>query len=116
MKKLLASLFLALPLMAHSVTMTWADSLNPAGTTYNVYRAAGACPAAPPTVTPPTTEGFALLVAGLTTKTETDSTVAGGAIYCYLVTAVVSGAESAPSNIAQAGSFPPTMLTITVVN
>src|SRR5258708_37655312 len=31
----------------HSVSLTWTDTLNPVGTTYTVYRAAGLCSGSP---------------------------------------------------------------------
>ena len=31
----------------HKVTLTWQDTLNPAGTTYSVYRATGLCSGTP---------------------------------------------------------------------
>src|SRR5579859_3304505 len=50
----------------HTVKITWTDTINPAGTTYNVYRAAAACS---------TTPTLAKLTSGLTTMTYTDSAV-----------------------------------------
>lgn len=90
----------------HSVTATWQDTQNPAGTTYSVYRAQGLCSGTPT---------FAKLATGVATKTYTDSTVTPGN-YCYQVTATAGGVESAPSNssLASVPSFSPTSLALTV--
>lgn len=89
----------------HSATLTWQDALNPAGTTYNPYRATGLCSGTPV---------FSKLASGITVKTYVDATVTPGN-YCYEVTADFMGMESAPSNMAPAAipSFPPTGLTVT---
>lgn len=101
---------------AHSVTLTWTDTQNPVGTTYNVYRAAGTCPAAAPTTVTPST-AFNLLgnTGGLT---STDTTVAAATTYCYLVSAISIGAQESVGNplitmVVPANattSFPPTNL------
>jgi uncharacterized membrane protein len=90
----------------HKVTLVWQDTLNPAGTTYSVYRATGLCSGTP---------AWAKLAAAVTLKTYEDSTVTPGN-YCYQVTATANGMESAPSNtsLAPVPSFPPTSLQITV--
>jgi hypothetical protein len=90
----------------HSVTLTWIDASNPAGTTYNVYRATGLCSGTPT---------FSRIASALTVKTFTDSTVSPGN-YCFQVTAVFSGSESAPSNSVNPNvpAFSPTSLTFTV--
>lgn len=67
---------------AHRVTLAWTDTVNPAGTTYSVYRAAGSC-AAP----------FVKIASGINALTFTDTTVAPGS-YCFSVTATVGGVES----------------------
>jgi hypothetical protein len=111
---LTAALAVCLCAATHSITIAWTDTVNPTGTTtYNVYRLTGACPTPAPATAPP--PGFAQLVSGISTTTETDSTVLPATTYCYLVTAVVAGSESVPSNTAQGvepGSFPPTMLQV----
>ena len=76
----------------HSVTLTWDDTLNPSGTTYNIYRAVGLCSGAP---------AFSKIAAAIATKTYTDTSVTSGD-YCYEVTATLNGTESAPSNTALA--------------
>jgi len=88
----------------HSVTLNWADSLNPAGTTYSVYRATGLCSGTPT---------WSKLATALTLKTYQDTTVVAGN-YCYEVTATAAGMESAPSNTAGAPvpSFPPSALQV----
>lgn len=91
----------------HSVTLTWADSLNPATvTTYNVKRATGLCTGTPV---------FTTIATAVTAKTYTDSTVTPGN-YCYEVTATVGGVESSPSNTANPAvpAFAPTALSFTV--
>lgn len=90
----------------HSVTLTWADTANPAGTTYSVYRSPGLCSGSPV---------FAKLAAAVTEKTYKDTTVQAGN-YCYAVTATHNGMESAQSNTALAPvpSFAPSALSVTV--
>lgn len=106
-----AALSLAFVLSAHAQTqhkvlVTWTDTVNPSGTTYNVYRASAAC-ATNPTLTK--------LASGLTVMTYTDSAVTNGSTYCYAVTAVGPGGESADSNEASAAIIaPPSAVTITV--
>lgn len=110
MKKLLfVSLFALTASMAqsaHSVTLTWTDSSNPVGTTYNVYRATGLCSGTPV---------FSKLASGITVKTYLDSTVIPGN-YCYSATATLSGMESAQSVSVAAVILPdpPTGLTSVV--
>jgi hypothetical protein len=90
----------------HSVTMVWGDTLNPAGTTYSVYRAPGLCSGTPT---------FAKLATALAVKTYEDTTVTPGN-YCYTVTATFQGMESANSPTAAAAvpSFPPSALSVVV--
>ncbi len=90
----------------HSVTLTWVDTLNPAGTTYNVKRAPGLCTGTPT---------FAVIATGIVPKTYQDTTVTAGN-YCYVVSATFSGIESPNSNsaLAPVPSFAPTNLTLTV--
>jgi hypothetical protein len=107
MKKLLL-LFTAAILSAqgHSATLTWTDAINPAGTTWNVYRAPTACTASPVFVK--------LTATALTVKTYVDSTVVAGS-FCYQITAVFGGIESAPSNSAGATfPAPPVLLPLTI--
>lgn len=83
---------------AHSVSLAWTASTD-GGVSYNVYRLAGACPAAG-------TTGFSKITATpLAATTFIDSTVAPGT-YCYYATAVLNGAESVPSNLASAVILP----------
>ena len=90
----------------HSVTLTWTDTSNPAGTTYSVYRVVGLCSGSPT---------FAKIATAVTDKTYIDTTVQPGN-YCYTVTASFNGAESSPSNSEPALvlPFPPTGLTAVV--
>lgn len=91
---------------AHKVTLTWTDLLNPPGTTYNVKRATGLCSGTPT---------FNTIATAIAVKTYEDSTVQPGP-YCFIVTAVYSGVESAPSNTALANvpSFAPSGLSVVV--
>lgn len=90
----------------HSATLTWNDTVNPAGTSYSVYRATGLCSGAPV---------FSKIASALTVKTYIDTTVTSGN-YCYQVTATSIGMESGPSNQAPAAipSFPPQQLMIVI--
>lgn len=116
MKRALLFLLAAGSLLAHSATLVWTDTLNAAGAaTYNVYRLIGSCPVTNPT----SLTGFAQVVANVTAKTYTDSSVAAATTYAYVVTAVAAGSESVPSNCMQAvipaNTFPP-VLSPPVVN
>lgn len=90
----------------HTVSLTWQDNSNPAGTTYNVYRATGLCSGTPT---------FSKIITGVTAKAYQDSTVIPGN-YCYEVTATFNGVESSPSNTANPAvpTFPPTQVQATV--
>ena len=112
MKRLMFFLVVAFALMAqpagtHSVTLTWQDGRNPTGTTYNAYRAPGACGSA--------TAVFTGVGLGLTGLTYVDSTVSIGT-YCYQVKATNGSTESAASNqaVAIVGLFAPFGLTVVV--
>lgn len=72
----------------HAVTLTWNDTSNPAGTTYNVYRATGLCSGAPM---------FSVIQSAVAVKTFKDATVGVGN-FCYKVTAVFTNIESSGSN------------------
>jgi len=77
----------------HHATLTWVDTVNPSGTTYNVYRAQGGCP---------TTFSLSLLASAVATQGSTpltyvDNTVTNAQNYCYAVTAVFDTIESLPS-------------------
>lgn len=107
--RLLIGLFVVLGLFAqtqHSVTLNWTDTLNPSGTTYNVYRATGLCSGTPT---------FSKIATAIAVKTYQDTTVQPGN-YCYQVTATSNSVESGPSNTALAPvpSFAPTQLSLTV--
>lgn len=108
MRTLIALLAFALAACAqnqHAVTLTWEDGQNPAGTTYNAYRASGAC-------SPAATFGAPLNATPISGLTYTDATVTTGR-YCYIVRAVANGIESADSNQAEA-LVKPFSVTITV--
>ena len=91
----------------HSVQLNWTDTVNPATTTWNVYRYSGACPMSNPTK-----------LTNVAVKTYTDTAVMAGATYCYTVRAMYSGSESMDSNTAQAlipvDAVPPTSLTVVI--
>jgi fibronectin type 3 domain-containing protein len=101
---LLAVLSLSLSAQAanHSATLSWMDTQNPAGTTYNVYRATGLCSGTP---------AFSKLATAIVPMTYVDTTVTPGN-YCYGVTAVSNGVESSMSTSAAAAvpSFAPSAL------
>lgn len=90
----------------HSVTLKWADVVNPVGTTYNVYKSSGLCSGSPV---------FNKLATGVTTLTYTDTPVVPGN-YCYQVTASLNGMESVPSNsvLAPVPPFAPSALTFAI--
>jgi hypothetical protein len=95
---------------AHSATLSWtAPSDAVSGSTYNVYRASGSCPA---TVTPGSP--WVQLKTGLTTTSYTDSTITVGA-WCFYVTQVQASIESAPSTDAGGTAHPNSVVTVTVV-
>jgi hypothetical protein len=73
--------------LPHTATLTWIDTLNPAGTTYNVYRATGQCPS----------PAFSRIASGLPGSSYVDATIVPNQIYCYEVSAVSGGTESLKS-------------------
>jgi hypothetical protein len=100
MKTLLLIFFVASGLFAqaatHIATLTWTDTQNPAGSTYTAHRATGLCSGTPV---------FSTLATALTVKTYQDSTITPGN-YCYMVTAVLNGAESGASNLVPTSVSP----------
>lgn len=90
---------------SHSVQLSWTPSTDTGGTV-NIYRAAGSCNAT-----------FAKIKAGVAAAGPYTDTVSVGA-YCYYVTAVVSGAESSPSNQVTSSATPasPTVLVVVTSN
>jgi len=86
--------------------LTWTDTQNPTGTTYNVYRAPGLCSGTP---------AFVKLASGVTSLTFADATITVGP-WCYQVTASVSNIEGPPSPQASAtvGPFAPGQILITI--
>lgn len=119
MKKILLLLFLVCGIAfaqtpTHSATLTWTDTVNPSGTTYDVYRATAACP----TGGVIGTLTYTLLNSTpLSVMTYTDTTVTAATTYCYYLTAVgTTGLQSAPSGTVQGtipSTFPPGTPTIT---
>ena len=74
----------------NSVRVSWTASSDAGGNpslVYNVYRA-GSCPG----------QFTKLNSAPLSDTSYLDTNVGVGAVYCYQVTAVINGVESAPSN------------------
>jgi len=103
----------ALAAQTRSVALAWVDTQNPAtGTSYNVYKAPGVCPASGT----PTWGTAPLNATPLTTKTYTDTPIAIGTSACYAVTALFAGVESAKSIpvSVQVGPFQPTGLSAVV--
>ncbi len=105
----------------HSASLSWTASSSmpstiPSGSGYNIYRSSGACP-----VTGSLSSPVKLNSAPTTSLVFTDSTPAGGQVYCYLVTAILNGNENPVSVISGNSNFanatipidPPTNLTIT---
>lgn len=90
--RLLLVFFMAAGLYAKDVILTWQDAVNPAGTTYSIFRITGTCLGAP--LTP-------RIASGIMAKTYTDSNVPPGT-YCYAATAVLGADESVQSNQAAA--------------
>jgi len=99
--------------MAHQVVLTWAlpDDAT-AVSTYNVYRAAGLCPATG-LGTATYTKLNAVPITGLT---YTDTTVKVGGQYCYYGTQVQNGIESVPSNTGGGTVTPHTIIIQLVVS
>lgn len=113
MKKLIAVLALssvaALAQSSHSVSLSWTPSTDTGGTV-NVYRAPAACTANPTNFT-------AIKTGVVAAGPYADTTVTVGS-FCYYVTAVVGGAESAPSDKVTATVLPqsPTGLVVAASN
>ncbi len=105
MKRIAAVLTLAVAFSAspahaqYIVRLTWTASSDAAANpslTYDVYRAAS-CPG----------HFVKINSAPVTGTSYVDSSVGTGVAYCYQVTAVLAGVESAPSNQAVAAVPPP---------
>lgn len=95
----------------HKAVLTWsAPSDAVASSTYNAYRASGACPAS----------GLGTLTfskintAAISGLTYSDPGLSVG-VYCYYVTQVQSSIESVPSNTAGGIAAPNTISIFTVV-
>lgn len=95
---------------AHSAAVSWsAPSDAISSSTYNVYRAPGACPASGLG----TLTFVKLNATPITGLSYTDTTITVGS-WCFYGTQVQNGVESAPSNTA-GGNVSPNAPTITVV-
>jgi len=90
-------------LLALTILLTWVDTLNPATTTYHIYRAPGGCGDGAP---------FEKMTkAPQATKSFRDDPPTGQ--WCYQVTAVNDGLESDPSpKVSVAKPAAPTSLKI----
>ena len=77
--------------LTRSADLVWTDTVNPTGTTYNVYRAPNTCDVA---------ALFAKVAVSVPDKKYTDSGLLSGA-YCYKVTATYGNLESIPSNLTE---------------
>jgi hypothetical protein len=80
---------LLLMFQSHYITISWTDNVNPAGTTYNIYRATGSCAAS-----------FTQIQSGVGVLSYNDSPITYPGTYCYYVTAYnasFSNPESVPS-------------------
>jgi hypothetical protein len=74
-------------ILAVAILLTWLDAINPPGANYQVYRAPGACSDA--------SKFERVNTAPLAVRTYQDAPTPGN--WCYRVTALVGGIESAPS-------------------
>ena len=86
-------------LSQRAVRITWQASSDAAANpslAYNVYRASSCAG-----------QFSKLNAAGVSITTYLDTTVGAGAAYCYQVTAMLNGRESAPSNQVVAAIPPP---------
>jgi len=96
----------------HQAAISWTDSPDKAANptlSYNVYRAAVACPASG-------VPAGATKITNVTTASFTDTAVTVGQTYCYFVNATLNGTEASPSNDS-GGTVPVapvTSLTVTV--
>ncbi|HQP44104.1 MAG TPA: hypothetical protein PLV66_10545, partial [Thermoanaerobaculales bacterium] len=77
----------------NQIWLSWSSS-DPLATSFNVYRAVGACPQ----------PAYELIATAVATTNYLDAPVSGGLTYSYVVTSkdVTGGCESAPGNCAQA--------------
>jgi subtilisin family serine protease len=76
----------------NQITVSWAPG-SPAGFSYKIYRASGACPGGT----------FVAVASGVPSSPWTDTTVSGGTTYSYKVAAVhADGCESPPSGCVSA--------------
>lgn len=101
MKIIVAFLVLAVAALAQShynyfITIT--DSNNVPGTTYNIYRIDGPCPAVPAWTAP---------LANSTVPTYADFTVVDGKTYCFMVRALLPGVGETPDSNVASVTLPP---------
>lgn len=94
------------PSSTRQVVLTWDDTLNPAGTTYNIYRSPAPCGLS--------STVFTKLIPNITAKTYTDTATPGQ--YCYYATATTNALESDHSNTVDTSvnPYPPSKLSVTV--
>jgi len=100
MRRLLLALALATTLAAqpapHSAIISWSTPADATtGTTYEVWRLNTACPGQAGAQT----LGWSQIATGLTATTYTDTNLAVGKTYCWMVTQRQNGVRSYPSNL-----------------
>lgn len=76
----------------HSITLSWADAINPSTVTYAVYRAEAACP----TTSTPVPAGFNAITTSWAPKNLTDVNVPSGPICYALIAHVPNQIDSDP--------------------
>lgn len=77
------------PPPTHQAALSWTDTVNPAGTRYNVYRSSPACPPAPYLQA-----DFQLIASDVATMSYTDVGLLAATTYCYGISSVdLSGQE-----------------------
>jgi hypothetical protein len=91
----------------HNATLSWTDTVNPAITTYNVYRCTGAgCTNA------------VKIASAVALKTYVDTAVVAGSVYVYQVRSFLNNLESTPMSVTATIPFdapvPVTGLGVTV--
>ena len=105
MKLLPVVLFVSAAFGQNPPILTWKDTINPAATTYTVYRAPTPCSPTPPI--------YAAIGAGITSKSFTDASPLSPGTYAYAVSATVGKREGAKSVCVEISiPAPPTDLLI----
>ena len=104
----LAAISLSAQTWNSTVRVSWKDTVNPAGTTYNIYRAPGSCAGTP---------AFAKLNQSPVTEKTYEDNVPTPGVYCYMARAFSGGLESVNSNTDSSENAPaePTEFKVEVV-